>query len=129
MFLGGPPLVQMATGEVTDAESLGGADMHSRISGLSDQLAMDEYDAISKARDWIANLNWEQKGKLPLRHLTGEYEEPYYDAGKFKVIKAKSTKAKCLSFTLHRRASWYCFCKHSHSIRCYRGYYPYCRWL
>ncbi|KAG1463743.1 hypothetical protein G6F46_000116 [Rhizopus delemar] len=86
VFLGGPPLVQMATGEVTDAESLGGADMHSRISGLSDQLAMDEYDAISKARDWIANLNWEQKGKLPLRHLTGEYEEPYYDAGKFKLL-------------------------------------------
>ncbi|EIE82164.1 hypothetical protein RO3G_06869 [Rhizopus delemar RA 99-880] len=48
VFLGGPPLVQMATGEVTDAESLGGADMHSRISGLSDQLAMDEYDAIKE---------------------------------------------------------------------------------
>ncbi|GAA5809173.1 hypothetical protein MFLAVUS_002578 [Mucor flavus] len=78
VFLGGPPLVQMATGEITDAESLGGADMHSRISGVSDQLAIDEYDGIRKARDWVANLNWEQKGKLPLRHLKGEYEEPYY---------------------------------------------------
>ncbi|KAG1178907.1 hypothetical protein G6F70_001308 [Rhizopus microsporus] len=80
VFLGGPPLVQMATGEVVDAESLGGADMHSRVSGLSDQLAIDEYDAIRKARDWIANLNWEQKGKLPPRHLAGQYEEPYYSA-------------------------------------------------
>ncbi|ORX46119.1 ClpP/crotonase [Hesseltinella vesiculosa] len=44
VFLGGPPLVQMATGEITDAESLGGADMHSRVSGVSDQLAVDEID-------------------------------------------------------------------------------------
>ncbi|KAI9489151.1 carboxyl transferase [Zychaea mexicana] len=79
VFLGGPPLVQMATGEVTDAESLGGADMHSRVSGVSDQLANDEYDAIRKAREWMANLNWESKGQLPLRHLKGQYEEPYYN--------------------------------------------------
>ncbi|SAL97931.1 hypothetical protein [Absidia glauca] len=79
VFLGGPPLVQMATGEVTDAESLGGADMHSRVSGVSDQLANDEYDGIRKAREWMANLNWEQKGPLPPRHITGHYEEPYYD--------------------------------------------------
>ncbi|KAI8138779.1 carboxyl transferase [Fennellomyces sp. T-0311] len=80
VYLGGPPLVQMATGEITDSESLGGADMHSRISGTSDQLATDEYDAIRKAREWMANLNWEPKGQLPLRHLTGKYEEPYYSA-------------------------------------------------
>ncbi|KAF7730797.1 hypothetical protein EC973_001315 [Apophysomyces ossiformis] len=79
VYLGGPPLVQMATGEVTDAESLGGADMHSRVSGVSDQLANDEYDGIRKAREWMANLNWEQKGKLPQRHLLQLYEEPYYD--------------------------------------------------
>ncbi|CDS02979.1 Putative Propionyl-CoA carboxylase beta chain [Lichtheimia ramosa] len=79
VYLGGPPLVQMATGEVTDSESLGGADMHSRVSGVSDQLANDEYDAIRKAREWMANLNWEQKGSLPLRHLKGEFEEPYYN--------------------------------------------------
>ncbi|KAI7887882.1 carboxyl transferase [Mucor mucedo] len=78
VFLGGPPLVQMATGEITDSESLGGADMHSRVSGVSDQLANDEFDGIRKARDWVANLNWEQKGNLPPRHLKGEYEEPYY---------------------------------------------------
>ncbi|KAI9251812.1 carboxyl transferase [Phascolomyces articulosus] len=79
VYLGGPPLVQMATGEITDSESLGGADMHSRVSGVSDQLANDEYDAIRKAREWMANLNWDTKGQLPLRHLTGQYEEPHYD--------------------------------------------------
>lgn len=84
--MGGPPLVQMATGEITDSESLGGADMHSRVSGVSDQLANDEYDGIRKAREWVANLNWEQKGKLPIRHLKGEYEEPYYPAGKWQTI-------------------------------------------
>jgi acetyl-CoA carboxylase carboxyltransferase component len=42
VFLGGPPLVKMATGEITDAEELGGADMHSTVTGLSDQLAIDE---------------------------------------------------------------------------------------
>lgn len=58
VFLGGPPLVKMATGEVTDAESLGGADMHSRKSGVSDALAEDEFAAIAKAREWVAGLNW-----------------------------------------------------------------------
>ncbi|KAI9314262.1 carboxyl transferase [Dichotomocladium elegans] len=79
VYLGGPPLVQMATGEITDSESLGGADMHSRVSGTSDQLASDEYDAIRKAREWISNLNWEAKGILPPRHIKGEFEEPFYD--------------------------------------------------
>ncbi|CAG8611234.1 2589_t:CDS:10 [Paraglomus brasilianum] len=81
VFLGGPPLVKMATGEVTDAESLGGADMHCRISGMcvSDQLAQDEYDAIRKAREFVANLNWSKQGKLPSRHLSPIIEEPLYD--------------------------------------------------
>ncbi|KAI9024390.1 carboxyl transferase [Phycomyces nitens] len=79
VFLGGPPLVQMATGEITDSESLGGADMHSRISGVSDQLAVDEYDGIRKAREWISNINWDRQGHLPTRHLAGQYEEPFYD--------------------------------------------------
>lgn len=86
VFLGGPPLVQMATGEITDSESLGGADMHSRVSGVSDQLANDEFDGIRKAREWVANLNWEQKGNLPLRHMKCEYEEPHYPAGKLLFV-------------------------------------------
>ncbi|RKP05327.1 ClpP/crotonase-like domain-containing protein [Thamnocephalis sphaerospora] len=56
VFLGGPPLVKMATGEVTDAEQLGGADMHSRVSGVADQLAADELDAIRKAREFLLGI-------------------------------------------------------------------------
>ena len=58
VFLGGPPLVKMATGEVSTAEDLGGAEMHSKKSGVSDWLADDEFQAIAKAREWVAGLNW-----------------------------------------------------------------------
>jgi len=56
VFLGGPPLVKMATGEVVDEESLGGAEMHSRISGLSDYLAENELDGLRIARDIISHF-------------------------------------------------------------------------
>ena len=58
VFLGGPPLVKMATGEDSDDESLGGAEMHARISGLADYLAEDERDAIRIGRRIVARLNW-----------------------------------------------------------------------
>src|SRR3984893_10685679 len=58
VFLGGPPLVKMATGEESDDEDLGGAEMHSRISGLSDYFATDELDAIRLGRDIMARINW-----------------------------------------------------------------------
>ncbi len=57
VFLGGPPLVKMATGEESDDESLGGAEMHARISGLADYLALDEYDALRIGRRIVARLN------------------------------------------------------------------------
>jgi acetyl-CoA carboxylase carboxyltransferase component len=56
VFLAGPPLVKMATGEDVDDESLGGAAMHSRVSGVSDYLARDEKDAIRLAREIVAGL-------------------------------------------------------------------------
>ncbi|MGH3362192.1 MAG: acyl-CoA carboxylase subunit beta [Nocardioides sp.] len=58
VFLGGPPLVKMATGEESDDESLGGAEMHARISGLADYLAEDEHDALRIGRRIVARLNW-----------------------------------------------------------------------
>ncbi len=58
VFLGGPPLVKMATGEESDDESLGGAEMHARVSGLADYLAEDEQDAIRIGRRIVARLNW-----------------------------------------------------------------------
>ncbi len=65
VFLGGPPLVKMATGEESDDESLGGADMHARKSGLADYLAADEQDAIRIGRRIMARLNWRKQGPAP----------------------------------------------------------------
>jgi acetyl-CoA carboxylase carboxyltransferase component len=74
VFLGGPPLVKMATGEIVDEESLGGAEMHSRISGLSDYLAEDERDGLRIAREIVAHLNLPaQRGNDGL-----DFEEPIY---------------------------------------------------
>ena len=63
VFLGGPPLVKMATGEESDDESLGGAEMHARTSGLADYLAEDEHDAIRIGRRIVARLNWRKAGR------------------------------------------------------------------
>jgi acetyl-CoA carboxylase carboxyltransferase component len=65
VFLGGPPLVKMATGEDADDEELGGADMHSRVSGLSDHFAVDELDCIRIGRQIVAELNWRKLGPGP----------------------------------------------------------------
>ncbi len=67
VFLGGPPLVKMATGEESDDESLGGAAMHSRVSGLSDAFAIDEHDCIRIGRDIVARLNWRKLGPTTSR--------------------------------------------------------------
>ncbi|HVK23607.1 MAG TPA: carboxyl transferase domain-containing protein [Actinokineospora sp.] len=75
VFLGGPPLVKMATGEESDDESLGGAEMHARISGLADYLAVDEADAIRLGRSIIRRLNWRKQGPAP----AADYAEPAYD--------------------------------------------------
>jgi acetyl-CoA carboxylase carboxyltransferase component len=64
VFLGGPPLVKMATGEEADEESLGGASMHARRSGLADYLATDELDAIRIGRRIVARLNRRQRGAM-----------------------------------------------------------------
>ncbi|HXZ70877.1 MAG TPA: carboxyl transferase domain-containing protein [Streptosporangiaceae bacterium] len=65
VFLGGPPLVKMATGEESDDESLGGAEMHARTSGLADYLAADEPDAVRICRRIVARLNWRKQGPQP----------------------------------------------------------------
>ena len=64
VFLGGPPLVKMATGEESDDESLGGAEMHARTSGLADYLAEDEHDAIRIGRRIVAAAQLAQ-GRSP----------------------------------------------------------------
>ena len=66
VFLGGPPLVKMATGEESDDESLGGAEMHARVSGLADYLAEDEHDAIRIGRRIVARLNRVRTAEVPV---------------------------------------------------------------
>jgi acetyl-CoA carboxylase carboxyltransferase component len=75
VFLGGPPLVKMAIHEDVDEETLGGADMHSRMSGVSDYLAQDERDAIRIGREIVAHLNWKKLGWSKRVAV----EEPLYD--------------------------------------------------
>ncbi|MFJ4905543.1 acyl-CoA carboxylase subunit beta [Streptomyces sp. NPDC093249] len=74
VFLGGPPLVRMATGEESDDESLGGAEMHARVSGLADHYAVDEADALRQARRIVARLNHRKHQADP-----GPAEPPEYD--------------------------------------------------
>jgi len=75
VFLGGPPLVKMAINEDADAESLGGADMHARISGLADYLAVDELDALRLGRQIVADLGWRKLGPGP----SGPADPPVHD--------------------------------------------------
>jgi acetyl-CoA carboxylase carboxyltransferase component len=75
IFLAGPPLVKMATGEESDDETLGGAQMHAEVSGLGDYLADDEMDALRMCREVVSHLNWRKKGPGP----TFKSEEPQYD--------------------------------------------------
>jgi 3-methylcrotonyl-CoA carboxylase beta subunit len=66
IFLGGPPLVKAATGEVVSAEDLGGGDVHTRISGVADHLAEDDMHALALARAAVAHLNWRKQPQLRL---------------------------------------------------------------
>jgi acyl-CoA carboxylase subunit beta len=75
VFLGGPPLVKMATGEESDEEELGGAAMHSHVSGLSEFLARDEPDCLRRGREIVARLNWRKRGPGP----TGRGDPPLHD--------------------------------------------------
>jgi 3-methylcrotonyl-CoA carboxylase beta subunit len=76
IFLAGPPLVRAATGEVVTAEELGGGDVHTRLSGVSDHLADDDGHALEIARSVFANL-----GVRPLQNVLAQDapEDPYYD--------------------------------------------------
>ncbi|ATE61343.1 carboxyl transferase domain-containing protein [Thauera sinica] len=75
IFLGGPPLVKAATGEVVSAEDLGGGDVHTRLSGVADHLAENDTHALSIARRIVANLNRVK----PVGVALGAGEEPVYD--------------------------------------------------
>ncbi len=88
VFLGGPPLVKMATGEDADPESLGGADMHTTISGLGDYLAQDEMDGIRLCREVMRHLNWKKLGPDP----DDKFDEPVHDAEDLLGLVAKDLR-------------------------------------
>jgi acetyl-CoA carboxylase carboxyltransferase component len=75
IFLAGPPLVKAATGAEVTAEELGGADVHTRLSGVADHFAEDEQEALERVRDVVSRLNNVRKSSLPIQSP----EEPAYD--------------------------------------------------
>jgi acetyl-CoA carboxylase carboxyltransferase component len=85
MYLAGPPLVKMATGEVVDDEALGGASMHSRISGVSDWLARDEVDCLRLGREIVSLF---PRAAVPLR----EADEPLYPTDELLGIASADVK-------------------------------------
>jgi 3-methylcrotonyl-CoA carboxylase beta subunit len=76
IFLGGPPLVKAATGEVVTAEELGGADVHSRTSGVTDHYALDDAHALRIARRIVGNLNQVKRPELALRRPVEPRHDP-----------------------------------------------------
>jgi len=89
VFLAGPPLVKMATGEVADHEALGGAEMHARQSGLADYLAEDEMDALRIGRGILRSIGWEKEGRGP---EPGSVEGPVYDPTELRGIVSHDPK-------------------------------------
>jgi len=76
IFLAGPPLVKMATGEESDDETLGGAKMHAEISGLGEYLAEDERDALRLCREVVSHLNWKKAGPAPTLRPDAPVHDP-----------------------------------------------------
>lgn len=75
VYLAGPPLVKMATGEESSHEELGGAEMHARVSGVNDYLAEDDRDAIRIGREILAAIRWSKQGPSP----AADVAPPLYD--------------------------------------------------
>jgi acetyl-CoA carboxylase carboxyltransferase component len=76
VFLGGPPLVKMATGEDSTDEELGGGELHATKSGLADYLADSEHEAIRMARDVVSHLNWRKLGYGPTKPADPPVHDP-----------------------------------------------------
>lgn len=88
IFLAGPPLVKAATGEVVDAEALGGADVHTAVSGVADHFAEDDHHALEIARRLVGNFNRIKPQPLAVR----EAREPRYPAEELYGIVPKDTR-------------------------------------
>ena len=87
IFLGGPPLVKAATGEVVDAEALGGGEVHSKTSGVTDHLAEDDMHALAIARTLVGNLN-----RAPADQAGSAWRPPRYEAGELYSVVPRETR-------------------------------------
>lgn len=88
IFLGGPPLVKAATGEVVSAEDLGGGDVHARTSGVVDHLARSDEEALHQARKIVANLNHKKHANLQLKDPLA----PIYDSAELYGVIPKDAR-------------------------------------
>ncbi len=88
-FLAGPPLVKMATGEISDAETIGGAEKHAEVSGLAEYLANDEMDAIRLCREVVSHLNWRKPDRGPRLVV----DPPAHDPDELLGLVSKDLKA------------------------------------
>tara|TARA_B100000700_G_scaffold315446_1_gene403511 strand:- start:5372 stop:7024 length:1653 start_codon:yes stop_codon:yes gene_type:complete len=88
VFLAGPPLVKMATGEDADDETLGGGELHAERSGLADYLAEDEMDALRMCREVVSHLDWRKAGPAP----SYAFEEPLHAAEGLMGLVSKDLK-------------------------------------
>ena len=88
IFLGGPPLVKAATGEVVSAEDLGGADVHTRLSGVADHFADDEPAALERVREIVRHLNSVKPAQIPLQSP----EDPLYDPAEIPGVLPRDTR-------------------------------------
>ncbi|MBP6676956.1 MAG: methylcrotonoyl-CoA carboxylase, partial [Vitreoscilla sp.] len=88
IFLGGPPLVKAATGEVVSAEDLGGGDVHTRLSGVADHLADNDMHALALARQAVANLNRRKDVQMALR----DPRPPQYDPAELLAVIPTDTR-------------------------------------
>ena len=90
IFLAGPPLVKAATGEEVSAEDLGGGDLHTRVSGVADYLAENDYHALELARETVANLNREKLFDIELKDPC----EPKYDVSELYGVMPSDLKTQ-----------------------------------
>jgi acetyl-CoA carboxylase carboxyltransferase component len=88
-FLAGPPLVKMATGEISDSETIGGAQKHAEVSGLAEYLAEDEMDAIRVCREVVSHLNW----RKPDRSVMAGGDDPVHDPEELLGLVSRDLKA------------------------------------
>ena len=88
IFLGGPPLVKAATGEVVSAEDLGGGDVHTRLSGVADHLAENDMHALALARQIVGSLNWTKQVDMAMR----EPQPPKYAAEELLAVIPTDTR-------------------------------------